>query len=1063
MSNPTQDGPLEGVAVIGMSGRFPGANDVDQLWENLLAGVESITHFSPSELEPSRLEPPGIRLLPNYVRARGVLEDVDRFDAAFFGVNPREAAVMDPQHRLFLQAAWAALETAGYDPGAYEGSIGVWAGAGINTYYAENILSRRDVFDQLGPFQVMLANEKDFLTTRVSYKLNLRGPSVSVHTACSTSLVAICHAYHALVGYQCDMALAGGVGVAVPQRRGYLYQEGAIGSADGHCRPFDARAAGTVVSSGLGVVVLKRLEDARADGDFVYAVLRGVALNNDGSDKVSFTAPSVNGQADVIALAQAAAGVEPHTISYVEAHGTATPLGDPIEVAALTQAFRAGTDAKQFCAIGSVKSNFGHLDAAAGVAGFIKTVLALHNKQLPASLHFTRPNPQIDFEKSPFYVNASSRPWPAGATPRRAGVSSFGVGGTNAHVVLEEAAPEASVAASRREQLLVISAKTDQALERATERLAAHLRTPPQAELADVAWTLQTGRRAFVCRRFAVGAGAEEAADALATRDPVRVFSGRAERSDSKVVFLFPGQGAQYVGMAAELYAGEPVFARELDACAGALGPVLGLDLRSLIFAEAAQRAEAEQRLVETAIAQPALFAIELALARLWMSWGIEPAGMIGHSLGEFVAASLAGVLTREQMALVVATRGRLVQAQPRGAMLAVRVSLEALVPWLDAELVVAGLNGPELNVVSGPEPAVKALEARLSAAGVNCRMLATSHAFHSPMMDGALPAFRQLLESTPMQRPERPWVSGLTGDWITAEQATDPEYWVRQLREPVRFSDAVRRLSQDPNLSFLEVGPGHGLANLVRGHRNRPPQQTVVTSLGREPGGDARSMLQALGRLWVAGVEPEWTAVHSGERRHRVPLPTYPFEPERHWVDPPAMPTSAGAEPSAHLASIPDPVPSQPQSLERRIGQSPSVSPAERGQASVQDRLRALLSDASGHAPEAIAASQSFVELGFDSLLLTQVGAAIQKTFGRSVSLRQLLEDFPTLETLARHVQSTLDQERGSAPANQQGAAAAPATPPVPGARLGRDAQGNPAWFVPDPNRPGKYLQVKT
>jgi acyl transferase domain-containing protein len=946
------------------------------------------------------------------------------------------------------------LENAGYDPATYAGSIGVWAGMSGATYYHENVLPRPDVVAQIGSLQATMGNGRDFLTTRVSYKLNLRGPSVNLYTAGSTSLAAVCNAFCALLRHECDMALAGGVSVTVPQRAGYLYEPGALLSPDGSCRPFDAQAAGTVPGDGLGVVVLKRLEDAQADGDFIYAVVRGAALNNDGADRANPHTPSVKGQAEVIAMAQAVAGIEPESISYVEADATASSVGDPIEVAALKHAFQAGTNTRQFCALGSVKGNIGHLDAAAGVAGLIKTVLALHHRQLPPSLHFTRPNPEIDFDSSPFYVNTSCRPWPEGPTPRRAGVSSFGIGGTNVHLVLEEAAREVGPAVSRREQLLVVSARTQQALDRATVRLARHLRADPQVELADVAYTLQVGRRALAFRRALVCGNAADAAETLDGKDPTRLLAGQRDRSDPKVAFLFPGQGAQYVGMAAELHVSEPEFASEFDACATVLEPLLGLDIRALVFA-ASNRDEAEQRLAETAITQPVLFAVELALARLWMSWGVEPVAMIGHSLGEYVAACLAGVLSRDQAAAVVATRGRLMQAQPRGAMMAVRLSAAELEPWLTPEIVVATFNAPALHVVAGPEPAVRELEGRLSQREIGCRLLATSHAFHSPMMDGALAPFRQALAAVGLQRPCRPWISCVTGDWVTPDQATDPEYWVQQLRQPVRFSAGVQRLSRDPTLSLVEVGPGHTLATLVRHHRDRPAQQLVVTSLGREPGGDVRLMLEALGRLWIAGVTPDWPALHHKERRRRVPLPTYSFERNRHWIDPTPHASAPGTDVSAEAA--PDQRPSD-------------VTAAHDPAAKVQERLRGLLADASGHAPEAIDASQSFLELGFDSLLLTQVSAAVQKTFGVRLSLRELLERYATLEALARHVHTTLDRDAASPPAPAQravvraeNAGADSRVPPVPGARLGRDAQGNPGWFVPDPNRPGKYLQVRT
>ena len=990
------------IAIIGLTGRFPGARNIDAFWRNLEGGVDSISHFGDEELEGSRLETPGIRSRPNYVKARGVVEDADRFDAAFFGITPLEAAVLDPQQRLFLEGAWSALEDAGYDPATYSGVIGVWAGMGSPTYLLENVLPRRDVVEQMGLFPVMLANEKDYLATRVSYKLNLRGPSVNVYTACSTSLVAVCQAYQALLSFQCDMALAGGVSIGFPQRRGYLFQEGGIASPDGRCRPFDAAAAGTLSGDGLGLVVLKRLADAREDGDTIRAVIKGAALNNDGSGKVSFTAPSVDGQAEVIAMAQAVAGVDPRTISYVEAHGTATPLGDPIEVAALTQAFRAGTAAKGFCAIGSVKGNIGHLDAAAGVAGLIKTVLALEHRMIPPSLHFTRPNPKIDFDESPFTVNAELRPWTTAAAPRRAGVSSFGIGGTNAHVVVEEAPAAVPTKSSRPEQLLLLSARTEEALASAASSLAGHLRAHPEVDLADVAMTLQVGRRAFGLRRAVVARDAADAAVALESGAGPRVLTGSSERSNAGVAFLFPGQGSQHLAMTSGLYAREPVFRTELDGCAQALLPHLGFDLRSLLYPGPAERAKAEGRLGETAVTQPALFAVEYALARLWMSWGVSPTAMIGHSLGEYVAACLAGVLSRDAALALVATRGRLMQQQPRGGMIAVRLSAADLGPELGPELATAALNAPELTVVSGPEGALTALQSALAERGVVGKVLATSHAFHSPMMDGALAPFREALAAVTLSPPRLRFISSVTGDWITPEQAVDREYWVQQLRQPVRFSEGVRRLLADPSLVLLEVGPGHALGALVRQHRGEAAGRAVVASLGSDPEKDVPMLLEAAGRLWLAGAKLDWAGLHGHERRLRVPLPGYAFERKRHWIEP--LPPEQDSPVHAPVA-LGRPIPADEHEVNAPLRAGAS-SPGEAA-AGIAGRLRALLSSASGIPAAELDSSRSLLEMGFDSLLLIQVSAAIEKTLDVKVTFRQLLEELPTLGALTAHIES--------------------------------------------------------
>ena len=714
-----------GIAIVGMAGRFPGARNVAQFWRNLLEARETISHFRADELEAAAADDMAARASPSYVRARGILDGIEMFDAGFFGINPKEAEILDPQQRVFLETAWEALEDAGYDPQKFGGLIGVFAGSSNNYYYLQNLLNRGDVTDIVGWLTTMMGNEKDYLTTRVAYKLDLKGPALNIQTACSTSLVAVCSAVQSLLSYQCDMALAGGVSVTLPQRRGYLWQEGVITSPDGHCRAFDRDALGTVFSNGVGIVVLRRLHDALADGDTIYAVIKGAALNNDGSNKVSFTAPSVDGHAQLISMAQALGGIDPETISYIEAHGTGTSLGDPIEIAGLTQAFRAGGARENgFCGIGSVKTNIGHLDAAAGVAGLIKTALALHHKVLPASLHFTSPNPKLGLEDSPFYVNAQLQPWKSGGTPRRAGVSSFGVGGTNAHVVLEEAPPIEPGGAARSRQLLVLSARSAAGLDQAAARLKEHLAAADTVDFADVAYTLQTGRRAFSHRRALVCCDRDEALQLLVQPDPKRVFSGKAERQLAGVAFLFPGQGAQYVNMGRALYRSEARFRSEVDECSEVLRPHLGLDLRTILYPTEADGAAAQERITQTAVTQPALFVIEYALARLWISWGLEPAAMIGHSVGEYVAACLGGTFTRNDALRLLARRALMMQELPSGSMLAVRASAEEIEGDLGPGTAIAALNAPNHTVVSGDHTAIEQLEVRLAARQLACRRL---------------------------------------------------------------------------------------------------------------------------------------------------------------------------------------------------------------------------------------------------------------------------------------------------------------------------------------------------
>lgn len=875
------------IAIIGLAGRFPQAKDLEAFWQNLKEGREVVSFFSEEELLEAGLSPEFIRH-PNYVPARAILENAEDFDAGFFGYSPREAEIIDPQQRQFLECAWEALEIAGYDSDRYEGAIGVYGGLSMNSYLITNILANQDVANAVGAYQIMLGNDKDFLTTRVSYKLNLKGPSVNIQTACSTSLVAVQMACQSLLNYQCDMALAGGVSVSMPRKAGYLYQPGMIMSPDGHCRAFDHRAQGIVSGEGVGIVVLKRYADAVKDGDTIHAVIRGAAINNDGALKVGYTAPSVDGQAEAILTAQAVAGVEPQSITYIEAHGTGTELGDPIEISALTQAFRTGTEENGFCAIGSVKTHMGHLDAAAGVAGLIKTVLALQHKMIPPSLNFEKPNPRIDFDNSPFYVNSTLKEWKTDRLPRRAGVSSFGIGGTNAHVVLEEAPSQPAGKSNHAEQVLLLSARSEAALQAASRNLANWLRNNPSEKLADAAYTLQVGRKVFNHRRVVVCSSSGEAAAALESQNPKRVFSGQANTQTNPVAFLFPGQGAQYVNMGRGLYENEPVFRDVVDQCAEILKPHLGLDLRSVLYPAPEEAQKAQDLLTQTWITQPALFVIEYATARLWMAWSIQPKVMVGHSIGEYVAACLAGVFSLEDGLALVAARGKLMQSLPNGSMLSVPLSESEITPLLNQDLSLAVINAPRMCVVSGPQAAVERLQSELTARGVACRRLHTSHAFHSVMMEPILAPFTDLVRKVKRHAPQIPYLSNLTGNWITDEQAISPDYWAAHLRSTVRFSQNMEVLFQQ-GVVLLEVGPGQMLSTLARQHPKKPANQAILTSIRHPQEGESDTVwiTAALGRLWLAGVTPDWDAYHAGANLHRIPLPTYPFEHKRYSVEP--------------------------------------------------------------------------------------------------------------------------------------------------------------------------------
>jgi acyl transferase domain-containing protein/acyl carrier protein len=883
MTNGEAYTPAESVAIIGMKGRFPGARDLTQFWDNLRQGVESISRFSAEELTAAGVDPAMLKV-PGFVPAGAVLDGIGLFDANFFGFNARDAEMMDPQQRLLLECAYECLEDAGYDSDTYPGFIGVFAGSDWSTYLYGIYAS----FDKLGYVDGMslaVGNDKDHLTTHISYKLNLRGPSVAVQTACSTSLVAVCMACHSLLTYQSDIALAGGVAVSVPQKKGYFYQPGGIVSPDGHCRAFDAEGQGTVIGSGVGVVALKRLSEAIADGDHIYAVIKGSALNNDGSAKVGYTAPSIEGQAQVIAMAQAAAGVDPATISYVEAHGTATALGDPIEVSALTQAFRLRTSLTGFCGIGSLKSNVGHLSSAAGVGALIKTVLSLQNRELPPTLHFASANPQIDFASSPFYVNARLAPWTTNGGPRRAAVSSFGIGGTNAHAIVEEAPVVKPSGPSRSVQLLTISAKTVSALERATDDLAAALERDPNLELADVAHTLHVGRRGFSHRRVLVTSGStREAAAALRER---RLLTA-AEPREHLLVFMFPGQGAQYVDMGRELYQSEPTFREQFDRCCEILRPLLGRDLRDVCYPKSAGT-DAAQELKQTSLTQPALFTIQYALASLWVEWGMVPGAMIGHSIGEYTAACLADVFSLEDALALVALRGSLMGRMRPGSMLAVPLSETDVQPFLSEAISLGSVNGPRQCVLSGPTEPIAALARQFEARGTPATLLHTSHAFHSAMMEPVLKPFAKHVQAVTRRPPKIPFISCLTGTWITAEAAVDPSYWAAQLRQTVRFGDGLQTLMQVPDFTALEVGPGLTLSTLAQLQPKRQGQQLFLPSLhaAHDQQSDTRLMLTSLARLWLGGTSVSWPGFARHERRRRVSLPTYPFEREHYWLGP--------------------------------------------------------------------------------------------------------------------------------------------------------------------------------
>lgn len=988
-------------AIVGMAAKMPGAKDVREFWTNLVEGRESIRFFSKDELDPS-LDPELIAD-PNYVAARGVLENAAHFDARFFGITPKSAELIDPQQRILLELAWSALEDAGCLPNQCAESIGVWAGAYSNTYHTKNILSNPELVREVGDFQIGAHNEKDFIATRIAYCLNLRGPAVNVNTACSTSLVAVIEACKSLTLGHCDVAIAGGAAVHFPQLSGHLHQTGSIFTPDGHCRPFDAKGQGTLFCDGAALVVVKRLSDAIESGDRIYAVLRGYGINNDGGVKASFSAPSIEGQMGAIQMAHDSAGIDAETIGYVEAHGTATPVGDPIEVSALQSVFDATTDKRQFCAIGSVKSNIGHTVATAGVAGLIKTALSLHHEQIPATLHFENPNPQIDFEASPFYVCDRLMAWPRCDQPRRAGVSAFGVGGTNAHVILEEAPISAAATAVEEAslpiQLLPVSAKSGASLASAASELAENLKDST-FPLADVAATLQQRRESFMHRGIVVVSDLAEATEKLSLQKAPAFLKAQAGPAKRDVVFMFPGQGSQYVRMGQDLYEHFDVFRESLDQCFETLRSLLDVDLRQVMFPEAGDEEAAQEILRATQYTQPALFSLGYSLAQQWMYWGIQPATLMGHSIGEFAAACVAGVFELSDGLKMIAERGRLMQALPPGSMMSVRLPGAEVEPLLFGQLAIGSYNGPSLCVVAGPTDQCEQLKQRLESSDVVCRHLHTSHAFHSPMMDSIVEPFREFVSRVSLSAPTLPIVSTVTGLPMSSEQATDPSYWASHLRMPVRFSDAVVRLwTDDPTRMLLELGPRRTLATLAKQHAEDPKTQVTIPSLSDciENNAECRATLSALGQLWLGGAEIDWSRVPCGSRKH-VALPTYAFDRKEYFIRPGVteITTSRPSDSDSNSPTV-------------RQLRVPSMS----RKPNLIQAINNVFESTSGFDLTEFETETTFFEIGLDSLVLTQTATALKKEFGLEVTFRQLLEETPNVDSLADFLDQQLPADR--------------------------------------------------
>jgi len=887
MNQPQSDNQPSGIAVIGMAGRFPGAADAHEFWRNLSEGVCSIAPIPATE-RPSELPQQA-----NHVSLESTIDDAEFFDAKFFGIYPKQARDMDPQHRVFLECAWSAMEDAGYLPDEAPGDVGVFAGCHMNTYVLTRMAAdarlRGGLADSFpgGNLVTEISSDKDYLATRVSFQLNLTGPSIAVQTACSTSLVAIAQACESLAAGSCEMALAGGATITFPRHAGYLFTEDSILAPDGVCRTFDVNAKGTVFGDGVGVVLLKPVEKAIEDGDEIYAVIRGWGVSNDGRDKQGYTAPSIKGQASAILRAHRKANITADTISYVEAHGTATQVGDPIEIEALTRAFRESTDKKQFCRIGSLKTNVGHLDVAAGVAGLMKACLALKHAKIPPSLNYTAPNPRIDFENSPFEVNTTLTPWETNGHPRRAGLSAFGVGGTNAHLIIDEPPATTLQANERTENVITLSARSETALDKQCQELASHLKERPELALDDVCHTLQTGRKKFNYSRIITVSSIGDAVAALESLDSERAQTLKQIRRRSELVWMFPGQGSQHINMARELYETEPEFAAPVNECAELLQETLKLDIRDLMFDGSATAST--ETINQTAVAQPAMFVISYAMAVWLQARGVSPTQLIGHSVGEFAAACLAGIFTLPEALKLVATRGRLMQDLPSGSMLSIRLPANEVKPLLpsDGRVEIAAINSPATCVVAGPTDAIEAFATDLEAGSLGVspphRLLQTSHAFHSAMMDPAVEQFAAVVKTINLKPPAIPLISTVTASLMTAEEATSVEYWSTQIRRPVRFADALGVALESPDALLLEVGPGQALTTLSHQHRAKTKDQLAIASLPhpRQEQSAATFALTALGRLWQANIAVDWTSLYQHGSRPKVHLPTYPFERE--------------------------------------------------------------------------------------------------------------------------------------------------------------------------------------
>jgi phthiocerol/phenolphthiocerol synthesis type-I polyketide synthase E len=967
------------VAVIGMSGVFPGASDVKAFWQNLASGTESITTFEKQQLLDKGVDSD---LLDNasYVKAASFIEDVEWFDADFFDMTPREAEITDPQHRVLLECAHEALENAGYVGENYDGAIAVYAGVGLNTYLLSNIMPNTQLLQSMGMHQLLLGNDKCYATSRIAYKLNLKGACISLDTACSSSLVSIITAYKSLIAYDCDMALAGGAKVN-SQDVGYLYEPGSINSPDGHCRSFDAEANGTVFGSGAGMVLLKRLEDAVEDKDNILGIIRGGAINNDGADKVGFTAPGVNGQRNVIEQALMFSEVPADSISYVEAHGTGTRLGDPVELSALSEAFEGAEN--QSCYIGSSKSNIGHLESAAGVTGLIKVLSSLQHELLPPSLNFNNPNPNIDFANSPFKVVDKATAWPRTGTARRACVSSFGLGGTNAHLVVEES-PIREIDNSQTSELMVISTKCTTALNQAKQRINAAMQADDAPLLKDAAYTLAVGRKKYDQRSFAVASSSGQPmtfAPAINAEQPVQ-----------NVAWVVPGQGNQHLGMSRHLYNRFEIFKTTVDDCCDILAGLGNSSLKGLLLADQPDEHLSEQ-LNNTVNAQPAIFVHAYAMAKQLQAWGLEPDLMLGHSIGEYVVACLAQALTLKDALRLVHTRGQLMSKVEPGSMAVVLSTLAEVNTIINnTTLDIAAINGPRSIVVSGENAQIDQLLQSAKDSGIDARKLVTSHAFHSHMMQPVLSEFKAVVSQLTFAPLQKSYVSSATGKLATDEQISNPDYWVNHLRQAVQFADAVKTLVSEGVDCVMDLGPSTSASMLVRD--NVGVQKTVAiincaANVKQQTPAD-EVLLAAVGQLWCHGLNIDWSLLYQGRDCYRAALPGYPLQKQRLWIDPVIVdPTSAD---HAQVQSVVSAAIEQARNDESQDFEGAPRNDMEQMIAAIWQELLGL---------EQITVSDNFFTLGGQSLLATRVMSSIYEQTNIELDV-SVIFDAPTIEGLS-------------------------------------------------------------